>query len=70
MTTETWPAPELRERKNGLGWLALSALTDRIHIGVTAPTAAEAAEAYKRERGEWAALHAQPDPSASAVGSA
>jgi hypothetical protein len=54
--TETWPAPELRERQHGLGWLALSASNDVIHIGVTAPTAAEAAELYEQKRQYWAAL--------------
>jgi hypothetical protein len=53
---ETWPAPELRERQNGLGWLALSAPDDLIHIGVTAGTAAEAKELYEQKRHYWATL--------------
>jgi hypothetical protein len=54
--TETWPAPELRERQSGLGWLAISAPNDLIHIGVTAATAMEAAQLYEQKRQYWAAL--------------
>lgn len=56
MTDETWPPPELRERKHGLGWLALSAPDDVIHIGVAAPTAEEAAELYEQKRRYWGTL--------------
>lgn len=57
--TETWPAPELRERRHGLGWLAISGPNDAIHIGVTAATAVEAAELYEEKRRYWAALAAE-----------
>jgi hypothetical protein len=53
---ETWPAPELRKQRDGLGWLAISDPSDLIHIGVTAPTEAEATHLYEQKRHYWATL--------------
>jgi len=58
--TETWPDPELRERSGGLGWLALSAPTDVVHIGVVGGTADEARQTYERRRRFWAELATAP----------
>ena len=54
--SETWPAPELLERDGDLGWLAMSAPEDVIHIGVVGATVEEARDHYEVRRRFWAML--------------
>lgn len=51
-----WPAPILRQRKNNLGWLALSPPEDELRVGTTGDIRQEAEASYAHHRAVWQAL--------------